>query len=176
MRVVGLDFALAITGIANLYADEGPASCHAYRIRSGQRKGHERLEHLLDRILADAQGADLVVMEGIAYNAFDAGKALAGGWWVVKHALWQDGLPVAVVPPASLKSYATGRGDSKKDVVMGEVNGNLFPFAWAPDHDSADATVLAHLGARYLGAPLDHVPLDRQTAMMKAEWPGERAA
>lgn len=175
MRVVGLDFALTTTGFANLYADEGgPASCNAYRIKSGARKGHERVNFLLDRIIADAYGADLLVMEGISFNSFDAGKQLAGAWWIVKHRLWEERVPTAVVQPASLKLYATGHGDAKKSAIHAAVNGPDFPLAWAPDHDSADAAVLAHMGARYLGEPVDQVGFEQQAAILRAEWPGRQ--
>jgi crossover junction endodeoxyribonuclease RuvC len=167
MRVVGLDFALTCSGLA--VADGRTLTGLRLRPRP---VGHERLRWLEDRILQEVVGAELVVMEAISFGHFDKGKALAGGWWIIRHALWENGYEVATVPPASLKKYVTGKGNADKAMVLTAINGDRFPSAWAPDHDSADACGLAAMGARYLGKPIDLVPLEDQGTMLKCDWPG----
>jgi hypothetical protein len=124
---------------------------------------------LLDRYLS---GVDLVVIEGPSYGS-QAGQAghheRAGLWWLVRYALHARGTAVAAVSPASLKLYATGRGNAGKDDVMREVTRR---FGWfGGDNNAADATVLAAMGFEYLGRPVVEMPQKHRVALAKCEWP-----
>lgn len=171
MRVVGLDLALNRTGAAVVSVGQGPTTCAAWHFDGGPEKGHERLAKIQANVEESVMDADLVVIEGLAYRAYDAHRALAGVWWIVTHRLWEWGKAVAVVPPASLKQYATGVGNAKKSAVTAAVNSDAFPYFRTQDDNAADAAVLASMGARAKGRPVDRVPMEQQAALLKAEWP-----
>jgi crossover junction endodeoxyribonuclease RuvC len=171
MMVVGLDLALIRTGVAVVNIGQGPTTCTCFHFDSTPVRGHERLQKIQTAVWEETEQADLVVMEGLAYAAPDSRRALAGAWWLVQHMLWAEGKPVAVVPPATLKQYATGRGNAKKPEVMAAVNSEAFPYFRTRDDNAADAAVLAAMGARAKGQPVDRVPVAQQAALLKSEWP-----
>lgn len=167
MKVLGLDLSLTCTGLAG----QGWTDT----IRPGDRRGADRLTwvraELLERYL---NGLDLVVMEGPSYG--NQGKARqsghherAGLWWLVRVALAHRGHPVAVVPPATLKRYATGKGNADKATVVREVT-KRFPW-FDGGEDEADALVLAAMGADHLGQPFAVMPQSHRAALAGVEWP-----
>jgi crossover junction endodeoxyribonuclease RuvC len=80
------------------------------------------------------------------------------------------GVPVAMVPPSTLKVYATGSGAADKDAMLKAARG-MWPDVDIEDDNSADALLLAAMGARYLGHPCDDVPAERWASLDGAEWP-----
>jgi crossover junction endodeoxyribonuclease RuvC len=82
-----------------------------------------------------------------------------------------ESLVVVEVSPTCRARYATGRGNASKDDVLSavvrrysgvDVNGN----------DEADSLVLAALGARWLGCPIDDpMPKANLEAMKGVHWP-----
>jgi Holliday junction resolvasome RuvABC endonuclease subunit len=162
-RVIGLDLSLTGTGVAsNLgWADV---------ITPGARRGHPRLHHLRAEIVDRCKNATLVVVEGPAYGAKgDAYHQLAGLWWLITHALWDRDTPTAIVPPANLKRYATGRGVAGKDDIMREVS-RRFPW-FGGGNNAADALVLAAMGAEHLGHPMVAMPQAHRAALAGVVWP-----
>jgi Holliday junction resolvasome RuvABC endonuclease subunit len=135
--------------------------------------GHERMAQIEDRVAQWCAGAELVVLEGLAYNGPDKMKAMAGNWWNVRHRLWEDGHRVIVVQPTQLKLYVTGRGAASKSAMIEAVNGEDFPYAVVNGDDEADAVGLAHMGARWLGAAIDR---REKAASILARWTEERVA
>lgn len=171
MMVVGLDLALIRTGVAVVNIGQGPTTCTCYFFEAKPEVGHERLAKIVASVEEVTRDADLVVMEGLAYAAHDNRRALAGAWWIVQHMLWGERRPTAVVPPATLKQYATGIGNAKKPLVTAAVNSDAFPYFRTRDDNAADAAVLASMGARAKGQPVDRVPIEQQAALLKCEWP-----
>lgn len=92
---------------------------------------------------------DLAVIEGYSYaSPYQLPKSgeLAG---VLKLVLEQQGIRYIVVPPTTLKKFATGSGRATKDIVVKEVFKR-----WKFDtnsHDLADAFVLYKIGEAILG-------------------------
>ena len=84
------------------------------------------------------------------------------------------GLHVVEVPPTVVKKYATGKGggpDSSKDQVLAAVI-RRYPAVDVTGNDEADALVLAAMGARWAGHPIDDpLPVLQTTAMAKVAWP-----
>lgn len=167
-KVIGADFSLSATGIA----------CNAGWTEtlkpSAKLRGHPRMTWLRDAILDHTRGADLVVVEGPSYGNQGAQRQSghherAGLWWLVTHALWAADMPVAVASPASVKKYATGRGNASKDEVLLAVSRR---FAWFDgDNNAADALILAAAGADFLGAPMVSMPQLNRSALDGIEWP-----
>lgn len=166
-KVLGLDLSLSCTGVA------GPGWTDT--IKPGNLRGVERLlwirEQIIDRWLGDV---DLVVIEGPSYGNQGNGRQSghherAGLWWMVRCTLHVAEIPTAVVPPATLKRYATGKGNADKASVMREV-ARRFPW-FEGGEDEADAVVLAALGADRLGAPMAVLPATHRAALDAVDWP-----
>jgi hypothetical protein len=180
-RVIGLDLSLTGTGIAgDGWADtlSPPPRRAAHRdkkdkVRDQQLRtayNHERIAWirgaLVDRYL---HGVQLVVMEGLAFDAHDTDRQNAGLSWMVRHLLWGKGIPYALVPPATLKQFVTGTGAAGKD-LMRELVADWFPW-FAGDDNAADATGLMAMGHAHMGAPFSPVLDLQRVALSNVVWP-----
>lgn len=179
-RVVGIDLSLTSTGIATVRIGPGDTTITTQTVGSAPlstRTGatlaqrEARLRGLADKLIGHVVGATLVVIEGPAYTgAYGQAHDRSGLWWqVVSHAHYL-GCKVAEVPPSNLKQYATGKGNAPKDHVLIEVS-RRFSGVAIVGNDAADALVLAAMGARHLGHPIDGVPATHVRAMDKVRWP-----
>lgn len=168
--VTGLDLSLASTGVARVL----PAGAWAGRIRPGKRTGYDRIRYLAAEIAESIGGADLVVVEGPSYGSSNGQRGhheRAGLWWHITYRLWAADVPFAVVPPACLKRYATGRGNASKDEVLSAII-RRYPQVELDGNDQADALTLAAMGADHLGCPFGRpVPAAHRAALGKVTWP-----
>lgn len=136
---------------------------YAFRSQSGQEtatvvgsiqpkkmRGMERILFIEDRIkglVAELQ-PKRVVYEGYAMgvrsgHVFD--RAELGG--VLKRFIWEQGIDIILVPPKSLKLFATGNGNADKDAMMrvlAQHRGRLFN-----NSDEADAYGLLLCGEAF---------------------------
>jgi len=170
--VVGLDLSLTSSGWARVNTE-------TTRTRTGrivpELTGHERLRSILHQLTEVLADADLVVVEG---PSFGSGQAIrqnghherAGLWWLVTHQLWGVGVPFAVIPPATLKRYATGKGNATKDAVLAAAI-RRYPQVGFDGNDQADALILAAMGADHLGQPIATMPGVQRAALNAVEWP-----
>ena len=170
--VIGLDLSLTATGIAGNTTGTHPTPWATVLKPPPRLRGHERLHHLATAITARTTHADIVIVEGPSYGS-QAGQSghheRAGLWWHITHQLWQAGTPIAVVPPACLKRYATGKGNASKDLVLTEVARR---FAWCPgDNNAADAAALAAMGADHYGHALAVMPAANRKGLDAVDWP-----
>ena len=84
---------------------------------------------------------------------------------------WGAGVPVLPVPPSCRAKYATGKGNAGKDEVLLAV-ARRYPHAPVGGNDEADALVLAAMGARLLGEPVeDSLPKAHLDALAKLALP-----
>lgn len=176
MSIVGRDLSLASTGVCLV---DGP-SITTWRIVSKGTKLDsvaERAQRLIDitnRILEHIpQDVARVVVEAPSLGqARQAGEHLRSGlWWHLAAALYLQGHPVAEVPPALLKKYATGKGNAAKDEALAAVV-RRYPQVAVTGNDISDALVLAAMGARHLGQPIEaSLPQANLAAMAKINWP-----
>lgn len=183
-RIVGLDLSLSSTGVAHVQRYDGGAYAAFTRhltvkARHVPRGGEPhtlaersvRLRRLAGMIVNECIDADLVVVEGPSY-ASDTGKAhdRAGLWWLVVGRLTGGGLNVVEVPPSTVKTYATGKGNASKDAVLAAVI-RRYPAVEVSDNNEADALALAAMGARFTGHPLEHeLPKTHLRAMNGVRW------
>lgn len=194
MKVVGLDLSLTSTGVA--VATQNGAVTDRITSKPVRKVGKgdppltigeraARLDELVDDIVEHVSGADLVVVEGPSLGqSRQAGEhGRAGLWWLVAWRLWARNLPVVEVTPAGVKRYATGNGGAAKDDVLSAVI-RRYPTVDVNGHDEADALVLAAMGARFLGHPLEtfvpttgghHIPQTHLAAMGAVHWPDRDA-
>jgi len=182
MNVVGVDLSMTSTGLA--HAVNGSLTANR-RVQSKGSKGdtllsrHLRLQQISDNVLgwvADL-APSLVVVEAPSFGSQTGSQHDRSGlWWLVVAALHDAGFPVAQVPPNTRATYATGKGNAGKDAVLASVLRRYeqpgSPFYLIDGNDVADATVLAAMGSRWAGVPIeDSLPQTHLRAMDGAEWP-----
>ena len=93
-----------------------------------------------------------MVFEDLSFGSNKSyAKENAGQAYLVRHWLWHNGYDYLLVAPSQIKKFATGSGATsiKKEVVIKEV---LKRFSCdVNDNNMADAIVLCHIGAAFLG-------------------------
>lgn len=187
MKVIGLDLSLTATGVAGAgWADTltpppAPKRNAAWKRLTDPERDlatrayqHERLQWILVKLADWIPHPDdepcLVVLEGLSFDSHDTARQSAGLSWMVRHSLWRDGVPYVLVPPSSLKLYATGSGNAGKEQMLAAARRH---FDWFDgDDNAADAAWLAAMGYDALDRPVA-VPNHgyRHRAMGGAFWP-----
>lgn len=165
-RVLGLDLSLTATGIAT---PDGELVVYSSGLR-----GPARLAAIRDHILTHTDHIDLVVIEGYAFGRPNNAAALGELGGVIRTALHEHHIPYVDVPPASVKKYATGRGNATKpDMRMA-----LFQRAGIDERDdnAVDAWWLQAMGLDHLGHPPVPMPATHRAALTKVTWPDLGAA
>jgi crossover junction endodeoxyribonuclease RuvC len=188
-RILGLDVSLTATGLAGLESTDDGWKLETDVFKTTPHpKGETR--YLLNRMnmirqhcRATASWDTLVVIEGPALAAMgSSSKDLVGLWWLVYDGVCAVARQVVVVPPSTLKKWATGKGNASKGQVAIGVH-RTFPqdvfgvdFAVVDDNE-ADAAALCGIGAQLLGldAPFD-IPKYRTDALSGLRLPDEEAA
>lgn len=188
--VVGLDLSLTSSGIAGIEPHTLGFSSVQSRItmlktvKSTGKKGdglaarQRRLYGAGNEIvdLVTLFNPDLVVIEAPSYGSkFGSPHDRSGLWWIVVNALGYAGFPVAEVSPQGRAKYGTGKGNAKKDVVEAFVRESYQEIAprRIANNDEADAILLAAMGARYLGYPVElrGLPVAAADALGGVSWP-----
>ncbi|MFB4320647.1 hypothetical protein [Actinomadura sp. 21ATH] len=171
-RVIGIDLSLSATGIARVDGSLDTITTGPGDHLADQR---DRLRYIADEVVNRTkaglfEGPHLAVIEGPSYGS--AGAVTwdrAGLWWLVVDRLFYECLPVAVVPPKTLKKYATGRGDATKaDMRMALYQREDRDVR---DDNMVDARWLALMGLDALGHPLIDMPKVNREALAKVAWP-----
>jgi len=157
---------LTSTGVCDQY---GPR-----RIQS-KKAGAERLVEVRDAVVAAAQGSgatvwttDLVVLEGYSYGSPNQAHPIGELGGVVRVGLWEAGIPFHVVAPTTIKMFACGKGNAKKeDVLLAAVR--RLDYA-GNSTDEADALWLYALAMHALGSPQVAMPADHLRALKTLDW------
>jgi crossover junction endodeoxyribonuclease RuvC len=168
--VIGLDLSLTATGMSDGHT--------TWLIKSTGHKGDslttraQRLQHLTGSIVSHAAQSDLVVVEGPSLGQARQGGQhdRAGLWWQIVAALHQLQVPVAEVPPASLKRYATGKGNANKGAII-EATTRRYPnIDTGGDDNRCDALWLHAIGLDHLTGTTV-VPGAHRTGLAAIQWP-----
>ncbi|MFF9200005.1 hypothetical protein ACF09L_32840 [Streptomyces sp. NPDC014779] len=163
--VIGLDLSLTSTGIAG--------ESWTDRIRTKTR-GDMRLHYLVGQVATFIRAADLVVLEGPSYGhgAMAGHEDLAGLRVLVRQYCHRHQIPYAVIPPSTLKLYATGYGKASKGEVRSAVADRYGVHTeGAARYDEADAYVAMAAGMDWLGYQLAPVPERAAKALAGVTWP-----
>lgn len=189
LTVVGIDTSLTATGIARV--DTCDLSGAMVTTVTSKAPGTERgpkgkklpptLEQRFDRLadlanrivtVATAGGPTLALVEQPAY-ASNQGSShdRSGLWWAVVMRLMYSQIPVAEITPGQRAMYAAGKGNADKDVVLAAVV-RRYPGVEVGNNNEADALILAAIGCRKLGHPIeDSLPKANLNAMRIIRWP-----
>lgn len=179
-RIVGIDLSLTSTGLCFIY---GSAIDELSNLKSTGKKGDtlyqrsERLWVLGTNIMEEVTSfdPDLVVIEAPSFGSrFGSPHDRSGLWWAIVGGLRHDGFDVAEVAPTARAKYGTGKGNAKKDVVEAFVREryqHLAPRRIA-NNDECDAILLAAMGARQLGEPIEIDEASEPNAPMLAAMDG----
>lgn len=115
MRFLGLDLSLTETGVCTLSG----SSYSAAVIKPGAKKFEPRLRHIRDEVSRRLDGDfDMVAIEGYAYGARNKLPDLGELGGTIRLLLHEKRVPFVVVPPNTLKLFATGKGNGGKDLMM----------------------------------------------------------
>ncbi|GAA3878465.1 hypothetical protein GCM10022243_48960 [Saccharothrix violaceirubra] len=161
-NVIGLDLSITATGIA--YPDGSTAT-----VKTRSADGDRRLLDIVVAVnLALGSEPTLVVIEDLPTHAHAAGiTGMVHG--AVRAALLDAGIPYVLVPPATLKAYATGRGNADKTAMA------LAAFKRAQvefgDDNQCDAWWLRHAGLDHLGVPPVALPEAQRNRLSVLRWP-----
>ena len=177
MRVVGIDPSLTSTGVA-VVMHGTETTAYTTRIAPRGLVGLDRIRVLRNAVRTLALGADLAVIEGPSYGSQGNQRGhheRAGLWWAVLDGLSRADVPTVVVAPAARAKYAAGKGNAAKDAVLAAVV-RRYVAVDVDGNDEADALVLAAMGARWLGHPLEtFLPQTHLAAMDAVAWPEREA-
>lgn len=141
-RCIGVDLSLTATGIAD---DDGAS------VVKSKHKGMERLHEISEAVIVAALypfPPALVVIEGYSMGAQRGSAGVAqmlgelGG--VVRYRLHELGVKWLDVPPASLKLFATGKGNAGKPDMLDA--SRRCGYEGSNDNNAVDAWFLRQFG------------------------------
>lgn len=160
-KILALDASLTSTG----WALEGLCGTLKTKLR-----GTERLVWIRDQVLDLARDVDLVVIEGYAYARANQAHQMGELGGVLRVALHEAGIPLAIVSPNSRAKYATGTGNAKKEHVLVEAVRRL--DYRGSSNDEADALWLWYMALDHYGsAGKVDLPQKHREALQKVDWP-----
>jgi len=179
MKIVGIDLSLTSTGIATIDTTTGARAVATVTSKGKAGASLESRQTRLHNLCLDvvagrggAHDADLVVIEAPAFSRSNPGMHDRSGlWWLVVDMLDGFDRPIVEVSPSSRAKYGSGKGNAGKDQVLAAVV-RRYPDIPVSNNDEADALILAAMGARHLGHPIEvTLPQVQLDAMVKVRWP-----
>jgi Holliday junction resolvasome RuvABC endonuclease subunit len=167
LRVIGLDLSMTATGVA--LPDGGTLTVKP------KGTGDRRLIVLRDALAHMVDGAELAVVEDMpARLQANAAKAIGFVHGTVRTLLLDLKVPYAVVPPATLKAYATGKGNADKTAMaIAALKRTGLEFG---DDNECDAAWLRWAGLDWIGHPEFSLPVAQRDRLDKATWPVPKGA
>jgi len=162
LKVLGLDLSITATGIAH---PNGVTETIKTRSDDGDRRLLQIRGYL--RKAVDA-GIDLAVLEDLPTHAHGAGiTGMVHG--AVRAVLMGASVPYVLVTPATLKSYATGKGNAgKPDMAVAAFKRSGAEFG---DDNQVDSWWLRHAGLDHYGFAEFELPQTQRSRLDKVDWP-----
>lgn len=145
MAFLGVDQSLNGTGVCVL-ADDGTLLT-LLTISQDARQGDARLLNIRQRVDAHVSNVRFAAMEGYAYNSTNRAFALGEVGGTVKVLFLERAVPFVVVPPVTLKMFATGSTAAEKDDMVAAA---CVLGAAPADDNQADAFHLAQLARAHI--------------------------
>lgn len=165
-NVIGLDLSLTSTGIA---LTNGTTTV----IKGAADLGDWRLCRIRDAVshATKAERPDLVVIEDLPTHGKAAGlTGMVHG--AVRSLLVEREIPYALIAPATLKAFATGKGGGDKTpMAIAALKRAGREFENDKGGDQCDAWWLRQAGLHHLGYPEFSLPADQVARLDKVAWP-----
>jgi crossover junction endodeoxyribonuclease RuvC len=165
MKLIGLDLSLTATGVA---------VGESVVVIKTKTTGVERLNDIRSQLRKEIGrfNPKVAIIEGYAFGAHDRGARSIGELGgVVRLMLADYKIKFVEVPPASLKKFATGKGNADKDNVLAAA---IKHNRRINNNNAADAWWLYQMGAAAYGqqvAPTLKIGKVRHTVLKAIEWP-----
>lgn len=161
-RVLALDLSITATGMC---LPNGATRTLKTHPKAGDRRLQFIAEHL--RIVLEG-GCDLAVIEDLPTHAKSAGiTGMVHG--AVRTVLLDEGVPYVLVTPATLKAFATGKGNADKTAMaiaaLKRANREF------PDDNQCDAAWLRWAALDWYDAPEFTLPQVQRDRLTKVAWP-----
>jgi crossover junction endodeoxyribonuclease RuvC len=159
--VIGIDPSLTSTGLALVHLN-GEVTTARIQSKGSKdatwRDRGERIRDLAERIIFPVQPRSLVVIESPSYASVStSAHDRSGLWWEIFHHLESLECEIIPVTPAQRMTYAVGkgggRGTDKDNILAATIR--RYPNIDITGNDIADAVILAAIGARLTGSPLE---------------------
>jgi Holliday junction resolvasome RuvABC endonuclease subunit len=177
-RILGIDSSLTSSGLCRVDILGGdvtiPPAIDVWRVTSKPGPDRsavamsDRITQIITSMEPHVAKSDLVTLEGISFASSGTGAhALHWLWGRIVDLTTAYAVELLVVPPSLRMKYATGKGNANKDAVLAATI-RRFPNVDVTGNDVADATILAAIGCRHLGLPIDDMPrANWETVMTK---------
>ncbi|KFZ41910.1 hypothetical protein CS060_04335 [Anoxybacillus flavithermus] len=140
MRFVGIDPSTK-TGLVII---EDNKVHTAVEIVSEEKRAPHRFIDIVNTIMSHITNQDVICIEGFSYSSRGAAVSVQYGiGWILRAELVKARLNYYEVPPSSVKKFATGKGNTKKDELVLPIYKR-----WGFEHNSdnvRDAFVLAQI-------------------------------
>ena len=161
-RLLALDLSLTATGLC---LPNGTTETITTRPKDGDR----RLVTIADRVMrAVLSGIDVALIEGPVVRS-SATVAIGMVHGVVRELLIRHDVPYAVISPATLKAFATGKGNADKTAMaMAAYKRAGREFA---DDNQCDAAWLRWAALDHYGQPEFELPKVQRERLSKVAWP-----
>jgi crossover junction endodeoxyribonuclease RuvC len=133
--------------------------------------GMTRLKWILDSVWNLTEHADLVVIEGYAFDRPNQAHQIGELGGIIRFTLWEAGKLYVEIAPSSMKKFATGTGNASKDEVLVAAVKKLGYQGFSKDQ--ADALWLSTWPSpTTAGAPMPpDSPRSKLEALEKIHWP-----
>lgn len=148
--IYALDLSLSATGWA-ISEGDGPVEFGTFpksKYADDQRRG-EIAAHVFSKIPDPPIIEPLVIIENFAFGAVNKAHDIGMLHGVIRYGLYRRGIPYLLVAPGQVKKFATGKGNSEKNLVIRAVF-QRFGIE-ADDDNAADAVTLLHIGKAISG-------------------------
>lgn len=164
--IVGIDPSLTATGLA--WADGSTETVRYSKGTTGDQRLVEIATDIAELTTLLGNRAELAVLEDLPTHAHGAGiTGMVQG--VVRLVLLQENIPYITVPAATLKKYATGKGNATKPDMRMELYRRT--GLDLRDDNQVDAWWLRALGHELLGQPVVNLPKTHTDALGKLTLP-----
>lgn len=165
MKVVGLDLSITGTGVAHTV--DGSACTHLVKTRDKDRD--RRLIQIQSEIRVYAEGSELCLIE--APTARSATSVISGMVQGAARLVLMDmRIPYGTLMPASLKKYATGKGNGDKvPMAIAALKRGGMEFS---DDNQCDAWWLWVAAMDHIGQPLFNLPAINRESLSKIKMEG----
>lgn len=151
MNYIGIDPSTK-TGIVIL--DKNGEVMHKEEITSNKKGDLDRFDDIAQQVKSLVKKTDKVTIEGFSYGSRGRGVSTQYGiGWILRYVLYYAGVDFVEVPPTTLKKFATGKGNTKKENMIIPIYKR---YGFEDESDNIrDAYVLAQI-ARALDGKGEH--------------------